>query len=40
MVLELKERGEDSSRVEKEIDSIVYELYGLNAEEIEYIEGN
>ncbi|MCR5610622.1 MAG: hypothetical protein K6F68_02150 [Clostridiales bacterium] len=37
-ILISKERQEDSSCLEEEIDQLVYELYGLTKEEIQFIE--
>jgi hypothetical protein len=34
-----KQRGEDTTGLEREIDEIVYGLYGLSAEEIAVVEG-
>jgi len=38
-ILSAKERGEDSSDLEREIDAMVYQLYELTAEEIAIVEG-
>jgi hypothetical protein len=38
-ILAGKERGEDTTALEREIDEIVYGLYGLTAEEIAVVEG-
>jgi len=38
-ILSAKERGEDSSDLEREIDAMVYQLYQLTAEEIAIVEG-
>lgn len=38
-ILEAKEKGEDSSTLEKEIDDLVYKLYDISAEEQKLIEG-
>jgi hypothetical protein len=38
-ILAGKERGEDTTGLEREIDEIVYGLYGLTAEEIAVVEG-
>ena len=37
-ILEKKERGEDTTEEEREIDRLVYELYGLTDEEIKIVE--
>jgi len=37
-ILESKMQGHDTSNLEKEIDQLVYELYGLTEEEIAIIE--
>jgi hypothetical protein len=34
-----KASGEDTTALEREIDEIVYGLYGLSAEEIAVVEG-
>jgi adenine-specific DNA-methyltransferase len=38
-ILAGKERGEDTTALEREIDEMVYRLYGLTAEEIAVVEG-
>ena len=38
IILNKKEKGEDTSKEEKEIDQMVYNIYGLTKEEIEIIE--
>jgi hypothetical protein len=38
-ILAGKERGEDTTGLEREIDEMVYRLYGLTAEEIAVVEG-
>jgi hypothetical protein len=38
-VLAAKERGEETAGLEKEIDKMVYELYGLGEDEIRIVEG-
>jgi hypothetical protein len=38
-ILAGKERGEDTTGLEREIDEMVYGLYGLSAEEIAVVEG-
>jgi adenine-specific DNA-methyltransferase len=38
-ILAKKQRGEDTTGLEREIDEIVYGLYGLSAEEIAVVEG-
>ncbi len=38
-VMEAKEGGEDTYELEKEIDAMVYQLYGLTEEEVGVIEG-
>jgi hypothetical protein len=38
-ILAGKERGEDTTGLEREIDELVYGLYGLSAEEIAVVEG-
>ncbi len=38
-ILAKKQRGEDTTRLEREIDELVYGLYGLTAEEIAVVEG-
>jgi hypothetical protein len=38
-ILAKKQRGEDTTALEREIDEIVYGLYGLSAEEIAVVEG-
>jgi adenine-specific DNA-methyltransferase len=38
-ILAGKERGEDTTGLEREIDEMVYRLYGLSAEEIAVVEG-
>ena len=37
-ILEKKNDGEDTQNLEGEIDKLVYQLYGLTAEEVEYIK--
>ncbi len=37
-IIKNKEQGKDTSRLEQEIDKMVYELYGLTEEEIKIIE--
>ena len=37
-ILNKKEKGEDTSKEEKEIDQKVYALYGLTEEEIKVVE--
>jgi hypothetical protein len=38
-VIEMKKNGEPTDIIEKEIDYLVYELYGLTEEEIKIVEG-
>jgi adenine-specific DNA-methyltransferase len=38
-ILELKKSGSDTTALETQIDQMVYELYGLSADEIKTIEG-
>ncbi|MGH9949663.1 MAG: hypothetical protein ACRD6X_21035 [Pyrinomonadaceae bacterium] len=38
-ILELKKSGGDTTELESRIDEMVYELYGLTAEEIAIVEG-
>jgi len=38
-IISAKERGEDTSDLEREIDAMVYQLYELTAEEIAIVEG-
>ena len=38
-ILKLKKSGKSTSELEKEIDAIVYEMYGLSKEEIKVVEG-
>ena len=37
-ITEQKKQGADTSLLEKEIDQLVYKLYGFSSEEISYIE--
>jgi len=37
-ILEKKKDGEDTQNLEGEIDKLVYQLYGLTAEEVEYMK--
>ena len=39
IILAKKENGENTDAEEKQIDMMVYNLYGLSEEEIEIIEG-
>jgi hypothetical protein len=39
-ILQSKEQNTDTTALEKEIDKLVYELYGLTEEEIRIIEKN
>jgi len=39
IILAKKERNEDTTLEEAEIDRMVYELYGLTEEEIKVVEG-
>jgi hypothetical protein len=39
-ILEAKQQGKDTSDLEKAIDDLVYELYGITEEERKVIEGN
>lgn len=38
-IMKKKEQGQDTTELEKEIDRMVYQLYGLSREEIEVVEG-
>ncbi len=38
-ILADKKSGNDTSALEREIDKLVYDLYGLNEEEILIVEG-
>jgi len=38
-ILKLKQQGEDTTILEREIDQLVYELYGLTEEEIAIVKG-
>jgi hypothetical protein len=38
-IIELKQKGEDTTSLESEIDQLVYQLYGLSEEEIKIVEG-
>ena len=38
-IIDLKQKGEATTSLEAEIDQLVYELYGLSAEEIRIVEG-
>ena len=38
-IIALKQQGKDSSRQEKQIDVLVYVLYGITADEQKIIEG-
>ncbi|GHT60367.1 hypothetical protein AGMMS50239_09230 [Bacteroidia bacterium] len=38
-ILQSKKKNSDTSKLENEIDQLVYELYGLTAEEIKIVEG-
>ncbi len=37
-ILEAKQKGEDTSTLESEVDQLVYQLYDLTAEEIAVVE--
>lgn len=37
-VIDLKSKGEDTSKIESQIDSVVYGLYGLSSNEIKVVE--
>ena len=39
-IIKLKKENQDTSELEKEIDKMVYELYGLSNEEIKIVEDN
>lgn len=39
-ILEAKQQGNDTTVLEKQIDDLVYELYGITEEEKKVIEGN
>ena len=39
-ILEAKQQGNDTTVLEKQIDHLVYELYGITEEEKKVIEGN
>ena len=38
-IINLKKQNKDTYSIEKDIDNIVYSLYGLSEEEIKVIEG-
>jgi hypothetical protein len=38
-IIAKKAKGEDTAALEREIDELVYGLYGLTAEEIAVVEG-
>jgi hypothetical protein len=38
-ILQQRESGEDTSFVENQIDKLIYEIYDLNDEEVQFIEG-
>ena len=38
-IIESKQKGEDTTSLESEIDQLVYQLYGLSEEEIKIVEG-
>ena len=39
-ILESKQKGEDTSTLELEVDQLVYQLYDLTEEEIKIVENN
>jgi adenine-specific DNA-methyltransferase len=39
-ILQAKEKGLDTQPLEKEIDRLVYQLYGLSEEEVAVVEGS
>ena len=38
-IISLKQQSQDTTELEKKIDEMVYELYGLTGEEIGIVEG-
>ena len=38
-IISLKQQSQDTTELEKKIDEMVYELYGLTGEEIKIVEG-
>ena len=39
-IIEYKQDNYETSEIEKEIDSLIYEIYGLTDEEVQIIEQN
>lgn len=38
LIIKGKEKKENTTQLEKQIDLLIYDIYGLNAQEVEFIE--